>query len=74
MKLSFPQMGRYEEMELLPGNAITGSSVWYASDLQNKPERFVYKLTDRDVQELDEAVDAVGASCKDLKVRCAIAE
>ena len=61
-------MGRYAEMKLLPGNPITGPCLWYASDLQRKPELFVYKLTDRDIQELDEAVAAVAASHKDLKV------
>lgn len=61
-------MGRYTQMKLLPGRPITGPSLWYASDLQHKPELFVYQLTDSDLQELDEAVAAVAASGKDLKV------
>lgn len=62
------QMGKYTEMKLLPGAPITGPSLWYARDLQSKPELFVYHLTETDIQELDAAIAAVAASGKELKV------
>ncbi len=62
------QMGKYTETKLLPGNPITGPSLWYAKDFLNKPDFFVYQLTNADVQEVDAAVAAVAASGKVLKV------
>ena len=62
------QMGKYTEMKVLPGTPITGPSLWYAWDLQDKPDFFVYRLTDTEIQELDNAIALVVASKKDLKV------
>ena len=55
-----------------PGQPVTGPAVWYSRDLQDRPDIWVYHLSDTAVEELDAAIHSIQASTVELKVSQAV--
>eukprot|EP00884_Botryococcus_braunii_P007135 jgi/Botrbrau1/16422/Bobra.0142s0021.1 len=57
---------RGRQGELVPHMLVEGPDAWYAADYAD-PEKFIYTLTDRDLQEIDAAVQQVERRGLDVK-------